>query len=69
MKLLKVNEMQDGTVRLQSQLMVGRDAVDFILKDNILKCWGSGNKGIDFYEYYGAYEIVTDIKDMAKQPI
>ena len=30
-KLLKVDKMEDGTLRLQSQLMVGRDNVDFIL--------------------------------------
>lgn len=31
-KLFKVNELEDGTLRLQSQLMVGKDSVDFILK-------------------------------------
>jgi len=67
LKLLKVNELEDGTIRLQSQLMVGRDSVDFILKDNVLKCWGNGDKGHNFYEYNKPYEIVSNKSDMVRQ--
>lgn len=68
-KLLKVNTITDGTIRLQSQLMVGRDEVDFIMKDNVLKCWGYGKRGFDFYEYKKPYEIVVNKKDMAMQEL
>ena len=61
--------MDDGTIRLQSQLMVGKDNVDFIMKNDTLKCWGNGNKGFDFYEYKEPYEIVVDRKDMAMQQL
>ena len=68
-KLWKVDEMKDGTIRLQSQLMAGKDSVDFVIKDGILKCWGRGKKGFNFYEFTDPYEIVESRKDMAVQKL
>ena len=69
-KLLLINTSDDGTQRFQSQLMVGRDTVDFIMKDDgIMRCWGSGDKGTDFYEYNKPYEIVSDINEMKTQKL
>ena len=60
-KLLKAGELSDGTQRLQSQLMVGKDTADFVLRtDGILECWGNGVKGFGFYEYKEPYEIVSN---------
>ena len=66
-KLLKVDEMEDGTLRLQSQLMVGRDSVDFILKDGILKNWCYLSGGVGFHETDISYEIVNSKKNIIKQ--
>ena len=66
-KLLKIDEMEDGTLRLQSQLMVGRDNVDFILKDGILKNWHYKSGGVGFHKTDIPYEIVNSKKDMIKQ--
>ena len=63
-KLLKVNELEDGTIRLQSQLRVGSDTADFILENGVLKNWSSGEKGFGFYECDVDYEIVENKKDM-----
>jgi hypothetical protein len=68
-KLLQVDTMEDGTIRLQSQLMIGRDSVDFIMKDEVLKCYGQGKHGFDFYEYKEPFEIVKDRKDMKYQQL
>jgi len=61
-KLLKLDELKDGTQRFQSQLYVGKHTSDFIMgKDGIMKCYGKGVKGNgkwDFYEYTEPYEIV-----------
>lgn len=66
-KLLKIGELADGTQRFQSQLLVGKDSADFIMEDGVMKCWGNGKKGFDFYEYKEQYEIVESKKDMAVQ--
>jgi hypothetical protein len=68
-KLLKVSELEDGTIRLQSQLYVGRDSADFIIEEGILKCYGYGERGFNFYEYKEPYEIVESKKDMIFQPL
>ncbi len=68
-KLWKVDEMKDGTVRLQSQLKVGKDSADFIIEGGVLKCWGRGGKGFNFYEFTDPYEIVESRKDMAMQKL
>jgi hypothetical protein len=68
-KLLEVNKLEDGTMRLQSQLMVGRDSVDFIMKDGVLKNYSNGEKGFGFYEYKHPYLIVDSLKDMNTQQL
>ena len=68
-KLFKVNTMEDGTVRLQSQLYVGRDSANFIIQDDILKCYGHKHGGFGFYEYKEPYEIVDNIKEMRTQEL
>lgn len=69
-KLLKVEETEDGTLRLQSQLMVGRDSVDFILKDGTLKNWCYNKKGgVGFHETDIPYEIINNVKDMNTQQL
>ena len=69
-KLLKIDELADGTQRFQSQLLVGKDTADFVMRnDGILRCYGSGNKGFDFYEYKQPYEIVLSKADMVRQAL
>jgi len=68
-KLLKISEMKDGTIRLQSQLYIGKNTADFIIEDNILKCWGYGDKGSNWYEYNKPYQIVENKEDMLTQPL
>ena len=43
---------------LQSQLYLGKSSNDFIMEDGVLKNYGKGNKGFDFYEYKQPYVIV-----------
>lgn len=68
-KLFKKDTMDNGTVRLQSQLSFyfDKDSVDFILEDGILKCWGNGNNGFNFYKTDLPYEIVENKSDMVTQ--
>ena len=66
-KLLNIGEIDGGTIRLQSQLLVGSDTADFILENNELKHWENGNKGFNFYKTDIPYEIFTDKKDMVRQ--
>ena len=68
-KLLNIGELPDGTIRLQSQLMVGKDSADFIMQDGVLKCYGNGNKGFNFYQYDKPYTIVTDRAEMRIQEL
>lgn len=68
-KLLKLNELEDGTIRLQSQLSIGKDGADFIMEDGILKCYGFGINGFGFHEYSDPYEIVLSKSDMMYQPL
>jgi hypothetical protein len=68
-KLFKAGELEDGTLRLQSQLMVGKDSADFIMKDEVVKCWGNGERGFDFYDYKEPYEIIENKKDMLTQEL
>jgi hypothetical protein len=69
-KLLKVDTMQDGTQRFQSQLYVGKDTIDFIMgTDNIMKCYGQGNGGFNFHPFNKPYEIVENIKKMQTQTL
>jgi hypothetical protein len=69
-KLLKAGELEDGTVRFQSQLLVGTITADFIMgTDGVMKNYERGNKGFDFYPYNEPYEIVLNIRDMFKQSL
>ena len=68
-KLFKTAQI-NGVTSLQSQLYIGKATADFILDSNgVLKCWGKGDKGFDFYEYKGKYSIVENIKEMTTQPL
>ena len=66
-KLLKIDELPDGTQRLQSQLLVGTNTADFIEKDGVMKCYGNGKNGFDFYPYEHEYTIVSNKTDMIQQ--
>ena len=68
-KLYEVGTEHEGLRRFQSQLRVGRDSVDFIMRDGQMKCWDKGNKGFDFYPYNDPYEIVTTKKEMQSQEL
>lgn len=68
-KLLKIGELENGVQRFQSQLFVGTNTADFIMEDKIMKNWGSGDKGFNFYFYNGNYEIVSSKSDMFMQPL
>jgi hypothetical protein len=68
-KLFKVDVMDCGTVRLQSQLKVGTGTVDFIIDNDILKWWTYGEKGFSFYEFDKPYEIVENIEEMKTQKL
>lgn len=70
LKLLEVDTIQDGTIRLQSQLMVGKDSADFILQNNVLKCWGfMPLYGFGFYPSSQPYEIVKTREEMKTQQL
>jgi hypothetical protein len=69
-KLLKLDDLGDGTQRFQSQLMVGRATADFIMRsDGVMRCYGHGDNGMDFYEYKEPYQIVSDKADMRTQQL
>ena len=71
-KLLEVDCTSDGTRRFQSQLYVGKDTVDFIMRsdDGVMRCWGYEKKGgFDFHPYDGEYEIFETIERMKKQTL
>lgn len=68
-KLLKINELENGTIRLQSQLKIGSKVADFIIEDGTLKYYDNGKNGFSFYEYKEPYEIVESIEDMMVQPL
>lgn len=63
--LLIIEELNDGTKKLKSQLYLKRNTVDFIIeKDNIIKCYQYGKNGFGFYPYSGEYKIVDSISDL-----
>ena len=69
-KLFKVDEMENGDIRLQSQLYVGKGTVDFILRtDDVLENYGYGERGFGFYKTDIPYEIFLDKKDMKYQKL
>lgn len=69
-KLYKLGEMENGDIRLQSQIYVGEDTADFILRtDGVLENYGYGERGFNFYKTDIPYEIVLDKKDMKYQKL
>lgn len=69
-KLLKLSDLEDGTQRFQSQLLVGKDTADFVMgADGIMKCYGRGDKGFNFYPYNKPYEIVSNKAEMVIQAL
>lgn len=68
-KLFKLGTMEDGTVRLQSQLpfWAGNNVADFIFQDGKLKHFKRGKSGYDFYETDIPYQIVTKKSEMNSQ--
>jgi hypothetical protein len=69
-KLILLDELDDGTQRFQSQLMVGRITADFIRgTDNIMCCYGRLNGSMGFYPYKEPYVIVSDKDEMRIQEL
>jgi hypothetical protein len=69
-KLLKLDTLNDGTQRFQSQLYVGKDTIDFVMgTDNIMLCWRESNGRFDFYEFNEPYEIVLNESEMKYQEL
>ena len=69
-KLFKIDTLEDGTERFQTQLQIGKDVASFIRKPNgKMKSYGNRKGCFDFYEYDKPYEIVNDIKEMSIQPL
>jgi hypothetical protein len=69
-KLYYLEKMSNGTIRLQSQLLVGRNDADFIMEDGKVKIWRhDNNNGFGFYDYNEPYEIVHDINEMRTQAL
>jgi hypothetical protein len=69
-KLLLINTLEDGTKRYQSQLYLGKNTADFIMKtDGIMRYFNNGDRGFDFYEFKEPYQIVSDISEMRTQQI
>jgi len=66
-KLLKIDELSNGTERFRSQ-MAHSGVADFIRgKDGTMACWTMGRKGINFYHYKEPYEIVSTINELIDQ--
>jgi hypothetical protein len=68
-KLYRLDEMEDGTIRLQSQLYIGKDTADFIMENGVVKFYNKGKNGFGYYEYKEPYIIVDDISMMKNQPL
>lgn len=49
-KLLKIDELENGAIRLQSQLLVGQNVADYILEDGVLKRYEKGENGQGSFE-------------------
>jgi hypothetical protein len=47
----------EGVERLQSQLLIGKNVADFILKDGCLHIWAHGGNGFNFYPCSLLYEV------------
>lgn len=63
-KLYYSGTLDNGTIRLQSQLHLGRDTANYIFKNNQLYVWGRGDKGFDFYPTNEPFEIIYPEKEV-----
>lgn len=68
-KLLKLDTVLNGVIRLQSQLLVGQNVADFVLEDGILKNYRHGKNGFDFYETDMEFEIVESREEIFTQTL
>lgn len=68
-KLLNIGRTKEGVIRLQSQLYLGSDLADFILENGVLKTWGNGIIGFDFYKIDIPYQVVSNKHEMQKQAL
>ena len=66
-KLLDLGDVLNGVKRLQSQLLVGTGAADYILEDGTLKNWGCKNGNFDYHETSVEYEIFQNPNEMLSQ--
>lgn len=48
----------NGTIRLQSQLYLNRQACDYIIENKILKIWDNRSEGFGFYPIKLKYKIL-----------
>ena len=70
-KLFKLDTIDDGTERFQTQLELGKDTCSFVKrKDGKMYSWGwKPERGHGFHEYTGEFEIVENIEDMRMQEL
>lgn len=69
-KLLKIDELDNGTERFCTQLEIGKGIASFIRKkDGEMKYWRHGVNGFNFYKYDEPYEIVKNLSEMRMQPL
>ena len=69
-KLFKIETLEDGTERFQTQLQIGKNVASFVREPNgKMKVYGNRKGSFNFYEYNEPYEIVNNIKDMRTQQL
>lgn len=69
-KLLKIDELDDGTERFCTQLQIGKGIASFIReKGGDMKFWRNGENGFNFYKYDKPFEIVKNLSEMRMQPL
>jgi len=68
-KLLEIKSSLPNIRRFQSQLQVGGDTAGFIMEDGVMKSYGNGELGFNYYTFDGSYKIVENVNDMKKQEL
>ena len=69
-KLREIEVLPDGTRRLQSQLYVGRNTADFLLRPgDTMRVYANGPNGFEFVPFDGKYEIVNSDYGMITQSL
>jgi hypothetical protein len=68
-KLYQLGNESNGVKRFQSQLYVGGKTADFIQEDGVMKCWGRGEKGFNFYPYNEPFVIAQSKQEMNTQTL